>query len=106
MSVQVETALPEEQTQIVAELIRTVFSAETDGRVRQPGDLRLAILAWLLDLTIDPRIAARSILTRRRDTQAAALPRIVTEILEEIADCDLARIRIRRRRRAGRKRSN
>jgi hypothetical protein len=96
MDAQVET-IPEAK-QVTAELIRAVFDSETSGRIRPLGELRLAVLEWILDLSADPAAAARSVLARRSESHAAALPQAVIAILQEIADTDLARVPRRGRR--------
>ena len=100
MDLLVETT--SQTNEITAELIRAVFESGTNGRMRSPGALRLAVLQWILDLTGDPAAAARSILARRSESHAAALPQAVIGILQEIAETDITRI-ARRRRRAKRR---
>jgi hypothetical protein len=96
MDAQVETI--SETKEITAGLIRAVFESEMSGRMRPLGELRLAVLQWILDLAGDPAAAARSILARRSESHAAALPQAVIGILREIAETDLARIVPRGRR--------
>jgi len=96
MDIEVETI--SETKEITAGLIRAVFDSELSGRMRSLGELRLAVLQWILDLAGDPAAAARSILARRSESQAVALPQAVVEILQEIAGTDVARIARRGRR--------
>ena len=96
MDTQVETI--SDTNEITAGLIRAVFDSEMSGRMLSLGELRLAVLQWVLDLAGDPVAAARSILARRADSQATALPQAVVEILQEIAATDIARIARRGRR--------
>jgi len=95
MDAQVETL--SETNETTADLIRAVFDSEMSGRMRSPGELRLAVLEWILDLSGDPARAARSILARRSQSHAAALPQAVIGILQEIAETDIARIERRGR---------
>jgi len=96
MDAQVETI--SDTNEITAGLIRAVFDSEMTGRMRSLGELRLAVLQWILDLAGDPAAAARSILARRGESQARALPQAVVDILQEIAATDIARIAQRGRR--------
>jgi hypothetical protein len=95
MSTSTEAVLP--TGQLTAELIRAVYGHELSGRMRTPGELRLAVFEWILDLSHDPVLAARSILERRSSSHAAALPRTVIALLEEIANGRLDRFRRARR---------
>ncbi len=75
------------------DLICAVFGSETNGRMRSAGELRLAVLEWILDLEGDPGVAARLILVRQSTSHVAALPRTVIAILHEIARGDMLRLR-------------
>jgi hypothetical protein len=88
-----------------ADLICAIFGSEFDGRMRTTGELRLAVLDWVLNLEGDPAIAAKLILMRKADSHVAALPLTVIAILHEIARGDLARFQ-RRGRRAKRRVAN
>jgi hypothetical protein len=103
MDTQVETI--SDTNEVTAGLIRAVFDSEMSGRMRSLGEMRLAVLQWVLDLAGDPATAARAILARRADSQARALPQAVVEILQEIAATDIAGI-ARRGRRARRRLAN
>ena len=100
MSMQLEAALS--ASDVATELARAVYGSDGKGHVRSPGELRLAVLEWLLDLTGDPAIAARTVLARRADHHAVALPHIVVDLLEQIAGSDTARFQRVGRRRAQR----
>lgn len=58
------------------------------------GELRLGVLAWLLDSTDQPALAAKSVLER-----GAELPPELVALLREIATAEPARLQRRRRRR-------
>jgi hypothetical protein len=87
------------------DLICAIFGSEFDGRMRTTGELRLAVLEWILNLEGDPAVAAKMILTRKADSHVAALPLTVIAILHEIARGDVARFE-RRGRRAKRRVAN
>jgi len=92
--------------QFTAELIRTVYGGESDGRMRSAPELRLAVLEWVLNLDTDPIFAAQSVLDQRATSHAAALPRIVIDLLEEIAKGRVAGMHRGRNRRAALKAVN
>ena len=96
MSAQLETI--DQAKRHTTDLICAIFGPEVDGRMRTTGELRLAVLAWILDLEGDPAVAARLILGRKADSHVAALPLTVIAILHEVARGDLARFQKRSRR--------
>jgi hypothetical protein len=80
-----------------SDLFRMVADAAGADAACTPGTLRLAVLAWILDLAGDPRLVARSLLNRRVELRLAELPDALIAILEEIAAVDPARMPRRQR---------
>jgi len=96
MSIQVETI--DQAKRHTTDLICAFFGSERNGRMRTTGELRLAVLEWILNLESDPAIAARLILGRKADSHVAALPQTVLALLHEVARGDVARLQRRSRR--------
>jgi len=80
------------------DLLQAVATSSWDESSNDIGELRLAVLEWLVDLTVEPALAARAVLDRQSGLRDPALPRALIAILQEIATVNPARYRGRRRR--------